>query len=258
MAVNETLIHHASDWIDWVDASGSSDHQPLITNPLQLQLDDAPRDLRLISHNGRTRLWRQQPDALHQVVEGRASEAQLAYPATASFAIAGEIRDQQRRFNPRRFALSAGNAAGHSVELFRSPLGSRIGAGGALRGNARFDANTPASWAVLSITVTPLVGPALSFRAQADHAGDFVLAMHRLPALAKDITPRVYDAELSAQALLAASDTDIADPDQFVAAEIGDTENDTLFATTIEFTVSPGAVSNLTSKGQPHLVLRIP
>lgn len=265
MAINETLIHHASDRIDWIDASGNAAHRPLVQEPLQLQIESKPRDLKLVSAKGRTRLWRSQPSDLHRVVDGEASEADKAYPTTASFDLSGSIIDPQRRFNPRQFSLSAGNAAGHQVELFRSPMGSRFASAGGLRGNVRFDAATPASWALLSIEVTvlevegsPELTQKISFRAQADKHGDFVIAMDSLPMIANDAPQQTYPAVLSATALMGAVGSDIADPDQFTAAELGDTQLAATFASTIDLTVSPGTVDSLTSKDMDHLVLRIP
>jgi len=266
MNVSETVIHHASDWIDWIDASGSLTSRPRVNNPLQLVFSKSPTDLTVISQKGRTRLWRGAQEALHLSVNGRASDAQLAYPATPTFILAGEVRDQQRRYNPRKFSITAGNAAGHSIELFRSPMGTRFASAGGLRGNVRFQDNSPASWAILSIEVTPLVGSKLKFRAQADLHGDFVLAMDRLPALAKDVAHKQYTAKLTALALKAASGQEITDPDTFASAQIQDPDPDPppddddepVFANSIDLTVSPGTVATLTSKDQPHLVLRIP
>jgi len=258
MNVSETLIHHASDWIDWIDASGGLTNRPRVADPLQLSLSDAPADLSMISQNGRTRLWRGHQDMLHLSLNGRASAAQLAYPDAPNFALAGEVRDLYRRYNPRLFSITAGNANGHSVELYRTPMGTRFASAGGLRGNVRYEDDSPASWAILNIEVTPLVGPKLNFRAQADMQGDFVLAMDRLPALAKDVTPRHYSAKLSASALKSASGATIANPDTFVTANIQSPNDVAVFATPIDLTVSPGTVDTLTSKDQPHLVLRIP
>ncbi len=265
MNVSETVIHHASDWIDWIDASGALTTQRRITDPLTINLHDTPSDLALISHNGRSRLWRTYQDELHLTVAGRASNAQMSYPALPAFTVTGEVLDQQRLFNPRRFSLNAGDAAGHVVELYRSPMGTRFGSAGGLRGNVCYEDNSPASWAVLSVVTTPLTGLTLTFRAQADKQGDFLLAMDRLPAIGKDVTPKHYTATLSVNALATVSGKDIANPDEFVVAEVGDPnpdpppEGDQLaFATNIDLTVSPGTVGTLTSKDRPHLVIRIP
>jgi hypothetical protein len=265
MAISKTVIHHASDWIDWIDASGSVGPQRRINDRLELSVGESPADLQLISRDGRTRVWRAQQEALHLSVAGRASEAQMAYPSAATFSLAGEVRDGQHRYNPRRFSITVGDASGHSVELFRSPFGTRFASAGGLRGNARFEDGKPASWAVFTIVVTtfevtgqPELTNTVSFRAQADRHGDFVLAMDRLPALNKSGAPQHYKSELTALALASASGSDIADPDGFVPAQIRSPADAANFATPIQLNVSPGTVSTLTSKDQPHLVLRIP
>lgn len=267
MAFAETLVHHASDWIDWIDASGSLGPQRRVHDPLHLQLNEMPGDLKLVSQNGRTRLWRASQQELHVITAGRASQLQMEYPdpAAATFTLAGRVHDLQQRFNPRLFNVTAGDASGHAIELFRSPLGSRFATAGGLRGNACFEDDSPASWAILSIEVTvfevagePALTKTITFRAQADRHGDFLLAMDRLPAMNKDVSPRHYNAKLSIQALLSASGAEIANPDEFVVAQLQSTTDAAVFATPIDLTVSPGTVETLTSMDQQRLVLRIP
>ena len=59
----ETLVLHASDFIEWVDASGAQGgaRRPVPAQSLRIRLADAPKDLELIHKNAGTALWRRVP-----------------------------------------------------------------------------------------------------------------------------------------------------------------------------------------------------
>jgi hypothetical protein len=266
VAVLETHIRHASDWISWIDRTGyaATGYLPRIDGALWVALDPAmPRDLRLYQKSGVTVLWRSYADpaadepGLTAVIDGAATEADVTRPVETGYAVSGRAEDPKGRFNPRRFAVAAGNAAGHALSLYRSPLGTRFSAAGGLQGRLHWDDDRPAAWAVVEVTVTPPVGPALPFAAQADAAGEFVLPLSRLPALTRDAPSNTYPATLAVRALAAAQPDDIADPDTFVSVNLL-APADGAPTASAAIAVRPGHIDTVTSQGEDHLVLQEP
>jgi hypothetical protein len=266
VAVLETHIRHASDWIAWIDRSGyaAAGHLPRVDGDLRVSLDEpVPRDLCLYQKPGVTVLWRSYTDAaadkpgLTAVVDGAASEADVTRPVETGYAVSGRIADPKRRFNPRRFAVAAGNTVGHALALYRSPLGTRFSAAGGLHGCLRWGDGRAAAWAVVEVTVAPPVGPALPFAAQADAAGEFELPLSRLPALTRDAPSESYPATLAVRALAATRGEDIPDPDTFVSVNLL-APADGAPTASAAIAVRPGHIDPVTSQGEDHLVLQEP
>lgn len=254
MAVAETCLWHASDWIAWIDRSGDArpDVQRLVDAPLAIRFTGRPpRDLRVIQKPGRTLLWRNRPDALRRTARGEVAPEDRRRPAVPAYALEGEVDDPHGRYLPRRFALQVGGAGGVSVPVYRAPAGVSYRSAGGLEGRAVFGDGTPAAWAVLELTVTPPLAGAQPYVTQADGNGEFRFALDRLPALTKDAPAREYPASLAVRASLAAAREwratgRLADPDALPAATVRNLS---------DLAIAPGRVACLTSRGSPDLEL---
>lgn len=252
--VLETNILYASDVIYWLDGSSAAQEADMrrLSEAVVLQLDTRPADLQFLHTPGKTALWRR---SAGKTVQGPPSEADKLRPAEAAYVIAGSVADSQRRYVPRRFEIQAGNAAGHSVVLYPTPFGTKLGRGGGLRGTLRFaGSNAPAVWALLTLIVNLGVGGNLICRAQADANGDFIIAMHRLPPLPEGVTE--YAATLSIRALAAADAADAMDPDDLVAMTLGALNTDNSFAAELALSVVPGEIGLIRSFNRDHLAVQ--
>jgi len=263
MAVLETCVWHASDWIAWVDRSGyaAADHEPLVGTALSVRFTESPGDLEAVQRPGRTLLWRRRPEDLRRTVSGTADEGQRRRPAVPAYPLAGEVSDPEGRYLPRRFSVEVGTAAGRSVALYRAPQGTRYQSAGGVRGRVVFEDGTPAAWAVLALEVTPPLAGAMPFAAQADGRGEFLLALDRLPALTKDAPSTAYPATLRVRASLAAAgawrtDRTLADPDSLPGVKILRPAPPVKFRVSIPVEVTPGNLARLASAGSEDLVLQ--
>jgi len=256
VAVLETCVWHASDWIAWIDRSGyaGAGHEPLVAEALAVRFTAAPADLEVIHRPGRTLLWRRRPEALRRTVAGVADDAQRQRPAVPSYTLEGEVSDPEGRYLPRRFSVNAGAAAGHRVSVYRTPGGTRFQAAGGVRGRLVFEDDTPAAWAVVELEVTPPLTGAVSFAGQADGQGEFALALDRLPALTKDTPVTTYPATLRVRASVPVSHP--IDPDALPYVKILRPAPPVKFRASIPVAVSPGAVASVTSSGRDDLVLQ--
>ncbi|NOV32383.1 carboxypeptidase regulatory-like domain-containing protein [Methylomonas sp. ZR1] len=251
--VLETNILYASDVIYWLDGSSAPQQADMrrLSDAVVLQLDTRPADLQFLHTPGKTALWRR---SAGKTVQGAPSEADKLRPAEAAYTIAGSVADSQSRYIPRRFAVQAGNAAGHSLVLYPTPFGTKLGRGGGLRGTLRFTgSNAPAVWALLTLTVNLGVGGNLICRAQADANGDFIIAMHRLPPLPEGVTE--YNATLSIAASAAASAALPVDPADLQPMLLG-AINANSFAAALALTLVPGDLSLIRSFNRDHFAVQ--
>lgn len=250
----ETLVLHASDFVEWLDASGvqAVPRRTVPAQALDVRLTQAPSDLKLIHKSAGTALWRREPEGLCLVIDGEAMPADLVPPDEALFAVAGEVRDRTGIFLPRRFAFAAGQRTGHRLRLFRSPLGTRFGRAGGLYGRTVLEDGTPVPWALLELRVTPPLATPLAFIAQSDGHGEFRLSLERLPALTKDAPATTYPATLKLRA--AAGGTN---PDSQPEARVrGTGSGNAAFKTELKVDIAPGRIATLASPGRDALVLR--
>lgn len=250
----ETLVLHASDFIEWLDASGPQAvaRRTLPAQNLDVRLTQAPSDLRLIHKSAGTALWRREPEGLCLVIDGEAMPADLVPPAEALYPLAGEVRDRAGIFLPRRFVLDAGRRAGHRLRLFRSPLGTRFCSAGGLHGRTLLEDGTPVPWALLELRVTPPLATPLDFVAQSDARGEFRLSLERLPSLTKDAPAPTYPATLTLRAA-----ADGTNPDTLPAARVrGTGSGNAAFKTELKVDIAPGRIATLASPGRDALVLR--
>lgn len=261
MSVLETVIRHPSDWIDWIDRTGSvdPDFTPRVDQPLQVDLDNPPRDLRIVAKSGRVVLWRML-SSLNYSVAGMPEENLKIRPNDENYVLSGVVADPQGLFLPRRFIINnAGKAHGHSLNMYRSPLGTRFTSAGGVRGLVLFEDKKPAAWALVSMKVQPPLGSELTFAAQADVNGEFMLPLARLPALTKDSPFKEYPATLSVKAKPNLQAQTSIDPDTLTDVNIFpiNTEGGSDPEITVSFKITPGQIVVLTSLNQNHLRLRI-
>ena len=251
--VLETNILYASDVIYWLDGSSAAQEADMqrLNTAVTMQLDNRPADLQCLQTPGKTALWRR---SAGKTVSGQVSDVDKQRPVEAAYAIAGVVADNQRRYNPRRFEIQAGNAVGHALLLYPTPFGTRLGRGGGLRGTLRFDGgNLPAVWALLTLTVSLGAGGNLVCRGQADANGDFMLAMHRLPPLPEGVDQ--YSATLTVAASTLASADLPLDPADLQPMELG-ASNANSFSPALALSVVPGELSLIRSFNRDHLAVQ--
>lgn len=266
----ETPVRHLSDVIHWIDRTGftAAEHQPLAQAPLLVAISSpGPSRLAMVAKPGRALLWRRfavepdadepDPPALLTLIDGAPTSAALTRPAETPYAVIGQVSDPSGRFNPRAFAITAGNLTGHALALYRTPDATRFPAAGGLIAHLAWGDTSPARWAVASLTVTPPVGGALTFTAQADGQGDLLLPFGRLPALTRDAPSSTYPATLSILADPSLGPDAIPDPDELAAAELLDPADGSQVAAAA-IAVGPGSIQTITSQGADHLALRAP
>ncbi len=260
MAALETVVRHASDWIDWIDRSGllAPDHAPRVRLPLDVRLEPPlPPGLTLHHKTGQTVLWRERSGSLLYVLDGDATPADVEPPTETAYSLTGTVADLAGRFLPRRFAISAGNAAGHAVDLYRSPAGTRFQAAGGLRLSLARPDGSPLPWALVEVTVTPPVGGARQFIGQADARGELNLPLSRLPALTRDAPATSYSATLAVRAVPGAMAEQTVDPDSAVGVDLRDPFSGTP-GPTGNLLVEPGRITRVTSPAADHLIVEAP
>lgn len=255
LRVLETQVLHAGDVVYWLDgATGGGDPQRMLRlrRPLQVSLEQAPRDAIVVHGRGRMAVSRRRDAVL---VDGVASPTQRTRGGLPTFTVSGVASDPEGRFNPRAFSLSMGDSGdGHGLAVYPSALGSRLTASGGLQGMVRWPDGRPAPWAVLRLAIAIAPASTLRFHAQSDARGSFVFALNRLPPLPESLTE--YPASLSASADPGAAPETAVDPDALPAAEISALAAPGSFDSPVEFGVRPGEVRTLASFDRDHLALR--
>ncbi|HET8706198.1 MAG TPA: hypothetical protein VFM46_07855 [Pseudomonadales bacterium] len=251
--IQETVILHANDvvfWLDGTSAEATADMQRL-NLPLRIDLTSAPRDVSLVNTRGKTAFLRR---PTNPVVNGTATENDKKIPVTPTFAIAGVVSDPTDRIVPQAFSFNAGNAAGHTVTLYPTPVGARFGNGGGLTGSLRLQpANTALPWAILSLAVTTAVGTTLTFKGQTNRNGDFSLPLNRLPPLPKGVNH--YHAQLSINGMSNANPDIPLNPDNFVAMQVGSLTANS-FSLSVGLTIVPGEMRVIRSFNRDHLAVQ--
>lgn len=253
LEVLETNIIHANDVVFWLDGTSAENPAQMqrLSQPVRIDLNTAPRDLSLVNTLGKTAFLRR---PTNPIINGEASDNDKKIPVTPTFAIAGVVSEPNGRIVPQAFSFNAGNAAGHTVVLYPTPVGARFGKGGGLTGTLRLQpANTPLPWAILAIEVTTAVGTTLTFKGQANDQGDFSLPMNLLPPLPKGVDH--YNAQLSITGLANASANTPLNPVDFVALKLGSLTA-TSFSLSIGLSVVPGEMRLIRSFNRDHLAVQ--
>ena len=254
LRILETNILHASDVIYWLDGSTAPEEGDMLRlrQPVAIDFSSKPADVTALHGAGRTALLRRAVDTL---VDGEADDTAKAFPAAVLYTVAGAAEDPSGRYVPRRFAIDVGDASGHSLVLYPTPLATRFGRAGGLYGTLRFDATEgSAVWALLTLRVTTALGTVRTFRAQSDARGDFRLALNRLPPLPEGIDS--YAAELAVAADESARADSPATPDDFSVMGLGDLEAPDSFANPLRLDIQPGEVRLLRSANRDHLAVQ--
>lgn len=249
----ETNILHASDVIYWLDGSSgeSTADMQRLSRPVSIQLSSRPPDLQYLHSPGKTALWRKPTD---EMIQGAPNESDKTRTDTPTFPVAGDVMDLEGRYIPRAFNISAGNAAGHGLVMYPTPLGTQFGKGGGLIGTLRFTDESITPWALLTLVVATPGGGSQTFRGQADHRGDFMLPMHRLPPLPEGIDE--YSAQLSITALQTADPTIPLDTADLVEMNLEDLHNSNTFSNPIGLDVVPGEIRLIRSANKDHLAVQ--
>ena len=103
------------------------------------------------------------------------------------------------------------------------------------------------------VFMTTSLSDTITFHAQADSKGDFLLSMFKLPPLPESVEQ--YPAQLSIRASITASADQPVNPELLEAMELGELESEN-FAEDIELNINPGEVRRLRSFGQTHLTVK--
>ena len=254
----ETLIAHGGDLVSWHVASGYCDKPLQRVAPEKLRIDfgNVPKVLRVYYKRDGVLLWHPNAAGASKILARAVTQDDLQALPTATYAIVGRVSDPSGHFLPRTFAFTLGGTAEHAIALYHSPLGARFDHGGGIYGRIVFENQTPAAWALLTVTVTPPLGPVLAFTAQADAYGEFRLPLNRLPALTKDAPASSYGAKLEVRA--AASADVPLDPETLTAAQVADGKDGdgvSQFASFFTFAVTPGRIAEVASPEHDRIVL---
>ena len=255
MKVLETNVLHASDVIFWLDGTTGSDGSPgqmqRLDRELTVAFENLPADVSVLHKPGRTALWRRPTEAM---VAGLATEAQRARPAAPTYSVAGTAREPSERYNPRTFSLTIGDGSGHTVVMYPTALGTRFGSAGGLQGTVRRAADhLPVPWALLQLVVTTSLTSSMTFRAQTDRKGDFLLAMRRLPPLPESVSD--YQAQLSIRGNLSADPEQPLDPGALTSVHVGQPGAGG-FAQDIQLNVVPGEIRLMRSFSRDYLAVQ--
>lgn len=258
ITVLETNVLHASDILYWLDGSSAEDPADMqrLAHPIQFELNSKPSDLQFRHAAGKTALWRR---PTNDIVEGEANNAEKTFVASSSFSLAGTVYDAKGLFNPRAFSITAGALsapiAGQALILYPSPIGIRFSKAGGLIATLRF-ANNGAivPWALLTTVVTIPGGGTQTYRSQADHRGDVMIPLHRLPPLPEGVTQ--YAAQLSVEALSSADPSTPLDTADLISMNLESLTTASSFSNPIGFNVVPGEIQLIRSATKDHLAVQ--
>lgn len=249
--VHESIVSHASDVIYWLNAASAENNAKMrrIMRPLDLQVSTRPSDSKLLHKAGQTAVLRRSMNAL---AKGAVSDIDKTRPEQDSYDFNGEAWDHSRHFNPARFALSLGSGNGAEVALYPSPLGTEIGSGGGIYGNLRIQATqAPVIWGLLTLIVDLGDGNSQTYRAQCDSAGDFVIALKRLPPLPEG--QNNYNAVLRLSGDIATNAAQAPDLSTYVSFELESSNTSNAFATDMAFVVQPGNLQRVQSNNRTYI-----
>lgn len=252
--VLETNILHASDVIYWLDGTSAENESNMLrlSYPMQIALTTRPADLQLLNTAGKTALWRRPTES---IVDGIATDSDLAFPVGVQYPLAGTVSDPDGRYIPRKFTVNAGNASRLSLVLYPTPQATQFTASGGVLGTLRFSSNNhPVPWALLTLSVSTALGATLTFRAQANANGDFMIPLNRVPPLPEGISN--YSAELEILALLSADPEFPVDPEDLQIMNLGQLDSDNTFSNPIGFEIVPGEIKLIRSMNKDHLAVQ--
>ncbi len=258
--IAETLVIHGGDLVEWCETSGYVKKPPKLVEPacLRVEFTKAPTALRVYHKPNGTLLWHKESAGPSKVVEREASNGDLVPQPTTTFVIEGTVSDPRGLYLPRTFAFILGNASEHKIALYLSPLGARFSKAGGIFGQLAFDDGNLAAWALIYLTVTPLLGAPLKFVAQADGHGEFRMPLDRLPALTKDAPSPTYGAKMEVMALPSSSPDIPLDPGALLAVKVakGKTGGKSQFVNSLNLAIAPGKVAKVVSPDHTLIVIK--
>jgi hypothetical protein len=251
--VLETIALHASDVLYWLD--GTTGLVPAEMTRIDIRLaisfSAKPRAISVLHKIGQTAFWRRADTSL---IDGEATQAQIARPAVVPFDVIGEAWDFSRRFNPVAFNVTLGAGTGAAMIVYPSPMGTKIPNGGVLLGTALVDATQePVIWGMVEVTITIAVAETLTVRAQTDANGDFILPLKRLPPLPESVTE--YSAQLTLQSNVANSADVAPDPSSYSSVQIESLTAANNFTNTLALTITPGERRRIRSSAKTYLAV---
>lgn len=252
----EWLIVHGHALLCAVDATsapGTPAAMRAIGVALDFRFEPLPAGLRVQWRGARARFdFGRPPERIPGTA--RPAEVQLAAPGGPALRVQGTVRDLAQRWLPRRFDVELAAGAVVPLPLYPSPSGTQPGAGGSILGSLRLPDERPAAWARLALRVDVAPGRTVTSVAQADAAGDFVLAARRVPLPPADVANfpaglRVFHRDGDWPDGI---DPDTQQPWQMQAADTA------AFVDEYAFVFPPGTRMRPSSFQRPALVIRAP
>lgn len=255
----ETLIIHGGDLLEWHLASGyiGKPLTRIAPEKLKIEFSKAPKGMRIFHKPGGTLLWHKNSAGPSKVINDKVTDADFSAQPIATYPIEGTVSDHSNIYLPRSFVFTIGNTSEHAIKLYHSTLGARFAQAGGIYGSVAFANETVAAWALITLTVTPSLGPALEFVAQSDAHGEFRLPLDRLPAITKDAPSSQYNAKLEVKASAAAKAETPLNPETLTTVKVakGKTGNNSQFADFFTFHITPGTVAKVVSPEHTQIVL---
>ncbi len=257
--VLETNVLHASDVLYWLDATSAEAVADMnrIGHPLAVSFSEKPRKIKTLNSVGRMALWEsptegQTPD--EAMIDGYATEAQRTRPILNNFDVVGEVQDPRGRYNPSAFSATLGSGNGTSVLLYPTVHATKRPPAGIAQGHLQLASGAGLAWGILELEVTVAISETITFRAQADGKGDFVMALNRLPPLPDSVTE--YAAILRLTADVSATADTVPDPSNFVTMELESATVADDFQTDFVFDIRPGEITRINSFNKEHLAIQ--
>ena len=257
--VLETNVLHASDVIYWLDATSAELEADMnrINHPLAVSFSEKPRRIKVLNSVGKMALW-ESPTEGHTpdeaMIDGYATEVQRTRPVLNNFNVVGEVQDPAGRYNPSAFSATLGSGNGVSVLLYPTVVATRRPPAGIAQGHLQFASGEGVAWGLIELEVTVALNETITFRAQADGKGDFVMALSRLPPLPESVTEYAAVLRLSADA--AASADSIPNPNSFAVMELESATVTDDFQTDFVFNIRPGEITRINSFNKDHLAIQ--
>lgn len=254
LATLETLVAHALGAMVWLDggSAGSLTHMRRVDTALRVEADTPTPGVRWHTARGRTTLWRADDVVL---VDGRPSEADLVRPAGAPVIVDFRVVDSSGRFNPRRARFDSSAGSLQAAVLYPSLAIVRPGRGGTVSGSLRLAGGSePLPWALVSVSLTDLLGEERVYATQAGASGDFILALPSLPHVGTD---EALALRLTVRGDPTARSDDAVDPDRLAPLRIGVPDVADEFSEHLDIALPPGAHRRLTTSGRDYLALQV-
>jgi hypothetical protein len=248
----ETLILPATAVIRWCDASSAESESDMlsVSQSIPLNISLNPSKLSLEHKVGQTIVWN---DRNSKCVNGLPTDADIAKPSHPPYALEGEVCPSAQ-YLPRLFSASLAMSDMLTIVLYPTVLSSRMSRSGGCRLQAKFDADeSPAVWAIVTITITIPGSGSQEYRGQCDQQGEVAIAFNRLPPLAEGVTH--YSASLTIKAIENPDKQQPIHPETLVNMEVRETDSSN-FLIAMGLSVVPGDVQKIHSQSKDYLAVQ--